>query len=186
MYGLVNKSLEGMITVSAGAEAWEAVKRRAGIEHDMFLSNQSYPDDITYKLVGAAVDELGISAPELLESFGRHWVKHTAPEGYAALLDAAGDSLPDFLCNLPQFHDRISLLMPKLKPPSFECTDVTETSLMLHYWSVREGLTHFVIGLVQGLGERFRTPATVEHVSRKGKELDHDVFRVSWTPAHAR
>jgi hypothetical protein len=55
------------------------------------------------------------------------------------------------LANLPGFHSRVQMLFPKLQPPGFECMDVMENSLKLHYRTRRAGLVHFVIGLMQEL-----------------------------------
>jgi hypothetical protein len=67
------------------------------------------------------------------------------------------------LVNLPNFHKRIVLMFPHLRPPEFECTDVKAVSLRLHYHSHRRGLAPFVTGLLEGLGEMFRPPVTVKH-----------------------
>ena len=57
---------------------------------DVFVSNEGYPDGMTYDLVGAASSVLALPAPEVLEAFGRHWVIHTAQEGYGDLMAAGG------------------------------------------------------------------------------------------------
>jgi hypothetical protein len=54
--------------------------------------------------------------------------------------------------------------------------------LKLHYFSHRQGLAPFVVGLMQGLGKMFHTPATVRRVEAKETGADHDVFEVLWTP----
>ena len=58
-----------------------------------------------------------------------------------------------------------------------------ENSLTLHYFSDRPGLQDFVVGLVQGLGKRFGTPATCTYVRGKSEGEDHDIFKVEWTAA---
>ncbi|EFK96017.1 Soluble guanylate cyclase gcy-31, partial [sediment metagenome] len=73
-----------------------------------------------------------------------------------------------FLLNLNLMHTRVKLMFPKLVPPRIECHEVTATSLRLHYFSHRSGLAPFVVGLVEGLGEMFATPARVEQVGVKG------------------
>lgn len=98
-------------------------------------------------------------------------------------MKAAGKSLPEFLKNLPNFHSRVSMIFPKLQLPRFECSDFTGQSLKLHYFSCRPGLAPFMVGLMHGLGKRFKTPVTVRRTEAKDKGADHDVFEVSWTPA---
>jgi hypothetical protein len=107
---------------------------------------------------------------------------HTAQKGYGGLMQAAGRTLPEFLRNLPDFHSRVAMIFPKLQPPRFECTDITDRSLVMHYYSHREGLAEFVVGLMHGLGKMFNTPTTVRQTAAKAEGADHDVFEVSWTP----
>ena len=44
-----------------GEEAWETIKRKAGVTIDAFVGMVSYPDDVTYELV--AVTGPGLSVP---------------------------------------------------------------------------------------------------------------------------
>ena len=60
MYGLVNKAVEEMVCMHHGEPAWERIKAQAGIDVDVFMSNEGYPDDVTYRLVGAASAVLGV------------------------------------------------------------------------------------------------------------------------------
>jgi len=184
MYGMVNKAVEDMVCTQFGEAVWDEIKSRAGVDIDVFMSNEAYPDEMTFQLVGAASEVLKLPTERILEAFGEHWVLHTANEGYGGLMQAGGRSLPEFLSNLPGFHSRVKMLFPDLRPPSFECTDVTENTLTLHYRTHRAGLVHFVIGLMQGLGKLFNTPVTVRLAESKEQGADHDIFEVKWsTPA---
>lgn len=183
MYGLVNKAVEDMVVTHYGEPMWEQIKAKAGVDVDVFMSNESYSDDITYRLVAAASETLGAPAEQILVGFGEHWVLHTAQEGYGGLMKAAGKSLPEFLKNLPNFHSRVSMIFPNLQPPRFECRDFADHSLKLHYFSHRPGLAPFVVGLMRGLGLMFKTPVTVSLVEAKAQGADHDVFTVAWDSA---
>jgi hypothetical protein len=180
MYGMVNQAIEDMVCEVHGEEAWELIKSKAGVDVDVFISNEGYPDDYTYKLVAAASEVSGTPAKDILEAFGEHWVLRTAMEGYGHLMQAGGSSLPEFLQNLPNFHTRVVMIYPKLQPPRFEVTDVTEHKLLLHYYTHREGLAHFVVGLMHGLGKMFKTPTTVTQIEVRADGADHDIFAVEW------
>lgn len=182
---MVNKAVEEMVCRNHGEEVWEKIKEKAGVEVDVFMSNEGYPDEVTYRLVGAASEVLGVPAEQILIGFGEHWVLYTAQEGYGGLMQAGGNNLPDFLRNLPNFHTRVAMVFPELQPPRFHCTDITDGSLKLHYFSHREGLAPFVVGLMQGLGKMFKTPVTIELLEAKASGADHDVFGVSWEPVSA-
>lgn len=180
MYGLVNKAIEDLITSSFGEETWDAVKQKAGVDVDVFISNESYSDDITYNLVAAASEVLGMSERDILITFGEHWVLKTAGQSYGAMMRTGGQTLQEFLINLPNFHTRVQMIYPNLQPPRFECSDVAANSLHLHYYTHRPGLTDFVVGLVQGLGKLYHTPVQVEVVEARANGADHDQFKITW------
>ena len=55
MYGMVNKAVRGFVLKNFNAETWAQIHTTAGVSED-FVSMQSYDDDVTYNLVGAAVE----------------------------------------------------------------------------------------------------------------------------------
>ena len=73
------------------------------------------------------------------------------------------------------------MIYPNLEPPRFECHDIKDTSMSLHYFTHRPGLTDFVVGIVQGLGKLYKTPATAKSVELKTNGADHDIFEINWT-----
>lgn len=180
MYGMVNKAIEDMVISGHGEETWERIKEKAGVDVDVFISSEGYSDDLTYALVGAASEVLGRPADEILSAFGVHWIMKTAQGGYGDLMAAGGRTLREFLINLPQFHSRVSMIFPHLKPPHFDCTEVAERSLRLHYRSHRDGLAPFVTGLLHGLSQQFGTPVLIEHAAVRAEGADHDEFVVRW------
>lgn len=180
MYGMVNKAVEDLVCTKFGAEAWEKIKAKAGVDVDVFVSNKGYPDAMTYQLVGAASEVLGLPADKVLNAFGEWWILQTAREGYGELMEAGGRTLPEFLVNLPNFHTRVTMIFPKLCPPRFAVTDLTERSLVLHYYTHRPGLCQFVVGLLMGLGKMFGTEAQVAVRAAREQGADHDEFLVAW------
>jgi|SRR5215831_15761191 len=183
MYGLVNNALQGMVCSRFGENRWEAIKRNAHVNVDVFVSMEAYPDEVTYKLVDAASRVLDLSNEEILNAFGEYWVSYTAKEGYGEILNLAGRTLPDFLRNLDNLHTRVGLMFPRLKPPSFWCTDVCSDSLRLHYrpgLSSRTGLAPLVIGLLKGLAVRFNLQLEVDHTAKHHEGADHDEFVISF------
>lgn len=183
MYGMVNNAVRELVVSRFGDRAWEQIRAEAGLEIESFLANDGYDDRVTYDLVAAATRILGIPAESILEAFGEWWVLETAEKSYAEMMAVAGTSLGEFLDNLPNFHARVSLLFPSLQPPEFAISNREETGCVLHYHSHREGLQHFVIGLVRGLGKRFGTEVDIRLGEGRHSGLDHDEFLIRWTPA---
>lgn len=183
MYGLVNKAVWDLVVTQFGEEKWQEIRQKAGIEVESFVCMNSYPDEVTYNLVGAAGEVLGLSPDKILEAFGEYWITYTAREGYGEMLNLAGGSFVEFVQNLDNLHARVGLSFPKLKPPSFRCTDITEKSLRLHYHSERAGLAPMVIGLLKGLGKMFDTEVSVLFDKARTNGYQHDEFLVHFEKA---
>jgi hypothetical protein len=180
MYGLVNKAIEQMVCTQFGADTWEAIKQQANVDSIVFLSMDPYPDDVTYRLVGAASTVLGLPAEQVLRAFGRYWTLYTASEGYGPLLHMTGASLREFLLNLDNMHARVGLSFSDLRPPSFRCTDSTDQSLHLHYHSDRHGLAPMVVGLLEGLAVMFKTAIDIDVVASRDTGDDHEIFKITF------
>lgn len=164
MYGLVNRAIEGLVRQQFGDDAWAKICVRAEIERPSFVAMETYDDAITYGLVAAASEELGLEPSEVLEAFGEFWTSYTIEEGYGDLLSMMGNTLDEFLDNLDTMHARIGGTMPELVPPSFEREPQEDGSSILHYRSPREGLAPMVIGLVKGLAKRYGVKIDVQHL----------------------
>ena len=180
MYGIVNKAIVDLVTTNFGQEKWEEILLKSGIEVDFFISNEPYDDSITYQLAITAAEVLNMSVGEVLIAFGEWWVVKTTQEKYPGLMESGGDNLKEFLLNLPEFHNRVMLIYPKLTPPEFKVSDITENGLNLHYFSKREGLQEFVRGLLQGLGKMFRTDVNIELLQNRNEGSTHEIFRITW------
>ncbi|MGO4818593.1 heme NO-binding domain-containing protein [Flavobacterium sp. W22_SRS_FP1] len=180
MYGIVNKAIEELVIANFGEVKWEAIKLRSGIDVDYFISTEPYDDDITFKLAQAISQEMGMTLSAVFVAFGEWWVLKTTKEKYGGLMESGGNNLKDFLMNLPAFHNRVMLIYPKLTPPEFRVSDITENSINLHYFSKREGLQDFVRGLIQGLGIMYTTAVTISLIQTREKGSTHEVFNISW------
>lgn len=177
MYGLVNKAVEDLVCTRFGEDVWDKIQARAGIDVVGFVSMDPYPDDLTYRLVGAASEVLGIPPAAVLEAFGEFWILYTAREGYGELLSMYGSSLGEFLGHLDALHARVGLNFSELRPPTFRCEQAPDGAILLSYFSHREGLAPMMIGLLRGLARNFNTTVEIQHVTTRA-EAGHDVFRI--------
>ena len=179
MYGLVNQAIEELIILRNGQSAWDRVKTKAQVPVENFVRLESYPDELTYRIVEATCEVCEVSVDQLLEEVGMHWVNFTGANGYGELLDAAGSSLLEILENLDDMHSRISLAYPALQPPSFHCEQPTDDTIVLHYYSQREALAPMVVGLLKGLGARVGANVAVERLQKREEGADHDTFKIT-------
>lgn len=183
MYGLVNQALEDFVTREFGSAAWDRIREGAGINQDMFIAMDDYPDETTHKLVRAATEVLGLDAARVLEAFGEHWVLYTAQSGYGEMLAMFGSDLRSFLNSLDNLHSHVAMSFPALRPPSFAVEQMEgDTGLLLHYRSERAGLAPMVIGLLKGLGRRFSQEISIRQTAFRGAD-DHDIFSIEYVGA---
>jgi len=180
MYGIINKSIEELVTEKFGENKWNEVKKVSEIDIDFFISNEPYDDAITYDLAIGISKVMNISLDAVLFTFGEWWILDTTKKKYGGLLKSGGASLKEFLVNLPQFHNHIMLMYPKLTPPEFKVSDINENNIVIHYLSKRPGLQEFVRGLFSGLGKLYKTNVTIELLQSRNEGSDHESFKISW------
>jgi guanylate cyclase soluble subunit beta len=169
-----------MIRDKFGDEHWEEVFRVSGVPADSFLSMRSYDDAITYDLVGAASEVLGKPVEACLEMYGEYWVLETATKSYGSLMEAAGGSLLEFLSNINALHDRITGTFMNYVPPEFQVEPLGESRHRIHYISKRQGLTPFVVGLLNGLAKHFDSELEIHaQETIPASSGEYTVFEVS-------
>ena len=182
MYGLVNQVVQAYVVSRHGEATWTRVAADVHLEDDMFLTLESYPDALTYELVGALAARTGEAAEVVLNGIGKFFVGHVATRGYDELMRAAGGSFVLFVRSLDLLHAQVSVAFPQVKVPSFRVTDETPTSLRVHYYSTREGLAPMVVGLLHGVAARFEQELQIRHDVLRGIDADHDEFFVDFGP----
>lgn len=178
MYGMVNKLLIEALDNEYGREIWSEIEKRSGVDAGFYIGMEQYPDEITYNIVGAASEIVGISAEQLLEMFGKKWIEMTAKGEYGHYY-AMADNLFDFLENLDSMHQSLGAGLPELRPPSFTLSKLDNGSAQLQYMSDRPGLTSFVVGLIKGLADHYGQEITVAITAEKQSGADQDQFRIS-------
>ena len=180
MYGIVNKAIQELITENFGADKWAEVKNHSGVDIDFFINSEPYDDDVTFSIAQSASIVLGMPLSTVFFAFGEWWVLRTGKEKYGGLMEAGGNNLREFLVNLPLFHNRIMLIYPKLTPPEFKVSHVSDNSVNVHYYSQRQGLRDFVHGLLSGLAKMYNQPVEIELIESRELGSDHEVFKVKW------
>ena len=108
MYGMINEAIRTLVTREAGEEVWEQVLETSGVSDDVFESMEGYDDSVTFSLVGATSEILGVPASDVLEMFGVYWATDVAPKGYGDYFNAFGHDFETFVEGLDEMHVRIA------------------------------------------------------------------------------
>jgi len=186
MYGMVNRAIEDLVVDSAGEEVWQKIKQDAEVEFTEFFDSSQYSDEITYRLVEAASGILKKSTESILHDFGRHWILYTGREGWDSVFALGGDNMIDYIKGLDSMHSRVQSALPEACMPQFGVEERSE-HFRLTYRSSREGLAPMVLGMLDGLAERFDEPWLIQHMksdSAAGCEFFELRLADSWTQRH--
>tara|TARA_B110001454_G_scaffold219199_1_gene251757 strand:+ start:63231 stop:63767 length:537 start_codon:yes stop_codon:yes gene_type:complete len=162
MYGLVNQGIKDLVLSLSNQETWTQICLDANAP-DEYISMQYYEDETTYRLVAAVSKKLNLQPEKILGEFGKYWILYTAKEGYGPIMDLFGEDFKSCLKNLNHLHSRMGMTMPKLSPPSFIFTELSDTKFQLEYKSKRSGLSPMVQGLLEGLAIKYNTKVEINY-----------------------
>lgn len=179
MYGMINEALRELVIQQADEDTWFSVCRAGGVDPEGFESLTPYPDEVTYRLVGLAAESLGLTTEETLRRFGHRWITFTAEHGYAEIMKMFGRDFRSCVANLNRMHGHMGALMPELKPPRFSVLETSPNGVVLDYYSARQGLAPMVVGLLEGLAEKFGERISIETTPRQASAT-HDRFLISF------
>jgi len=176
LYGMINEAVRKLVAENHGEATWNSICAEADIGESDFSSLQTYPDEMTYKLVGAASKVLRVPAEQVLEIFGEYWTDYAQQTSFSRLLRFGGRSMEEFVRSLDQMHAKIKLSLPDLQPPSFRVTDMSPSGFRLHYFSKRAGLAPLVKGMLKGVARIYGVTIDMRLDRSRAEGHDHDEF----------
>ncbi len=179
MYGMIHRGIRFMVEQELGENIWDEICSKHAIGPEHLISAHTYDDDVTIGILQGAADRFGLQLPELLQTFGRYWIKFAERGSYGAMMDFTGKDLATFVANLDRMHQAVVVAMPAARVPSFRLAERSESELVIEYRSERAGLELFVVGLLEGLLIRFGQCGSVACLSGTATP---GTFRVTLDP----
>ncbi|MEY4256242.1 MAG: hypothetical protein RLZZ141_1469 [Pseudomonadota bacterium] len=161
MFGMIHRSARDMVLAQFGETAWAEILNRAKLDDSAFVSGESYPDEITLRLIVTAAEVANLSVDDTLFAFGEHWVAAAWNGPYATVMTVLGRTLSESLANLDRMHASIQIAMPDADLPQFSVIREDQQMIEVEYFSNREGLENFVCGLFSGLMKKFSVTGEV-------------------------
>lgn len=155
MYGMIHRGIRFMVEQELGANVWDEICSKHAIGPEHLISAHTYDDGVTIGILEGAADRFGLELSDLLQTFGRHWIKFAERGSYGAMMDFTGKDIATFVANLDRMHHAVVVAMPNARVPSFRLAEQSDTELIIEYRSERTGLEPFVVGLLEGLLIRF-------------------------------
>jgi len=164
MKGLIFNLLEDYVNGRADGDAWERIIDRCSLETDApleIVSPGTYASRDFMEMVSQSAAYLDMDSEELLKKLGCFSVPVLARR-YPTFFSHFKHP-KNFLKTIGMIHQtEIKKLYKDAKTPHFSYNEVDERHIILRYASGRH-LEHMVEGLLQGLGDYYHIPLTIEN-----------------------
>ncbi|XP_064606184.1 guanylate cyclase soluble subunit beta-2-like [Liolophura sinensis] len=186
-YGQIHVAVRELVLEKFGEDNWKRILQKADLDdNEHFMVFHRYTDSVTFKLIGAVSEILGVPVTGVLEVFGEYFFQYCLKHGYDKMLKSLGEDLTSFVQNLDSLHSMLAMSYKNIEAPSFRCETNEDGTLILHYYTVRPGLYPIVIGLVRAVGrDLFNTNAILEVINISSQQLtekdvqEHVSFKVT-------
>ena len=175
MYGMIHRAMRQMVHEELGEEAWLALEQKLAIGPTELLTGMVYDDALTLQIVAEAAARLNLSVEQCLFAFGQYWVRFAGQGSLSSIMKFTGQNLASFIAILDPLHLAVGAAMPGARLPSFATLENAPGHLVVEYRSDRAGLESFVLGLLQGLMDRFQARGDIEVLHRGEKSILFDI-----------
>jgi guanylate cyclase soluble subunit beta len=169
MYGMIHRAMRHMVLEKLGEDAWLALEQKLDIGPMDLLTGKLYEDALTLEIISEAAARLNLPVDQCLIEFGQYWVRYADQGSLASVMKFTGQNLASFIANLDRLHLAVGAAMPGARLPAFATLQSEPGHLLVEYRSERAGFEPFVMGLLQGLMNRFHTRGQVQ-VARRGEQ----------------
>ncbi|KAG7211720.1 hypothetical protein KM043_010966 [Ampulex compressa] len=146
MYGMLLESVQHFVQLEYGEDVWLQLLERADCKHMVFNTRQIYSDELMTHLAAALALLNGDSVNDVMQFFGKCFVRFFSNLGYDCTVKATGRYFCDFLQSVDNIHMQMRFTYPKMKSPSMYTTHVDQQGVVLVYRSTRQGFTHYLMG----------------------------------------
>ncbi|KAL0134164.1 hypothetical protein PUN28_001180 [Cardiocondyla obscurior] len=146
MYGMLLESVQYFVQLEFGEEVWFRILEKVDCKRIVFNTRQIYPDELMINLAAALAEYTGDSMDNIMQFFGKCFVRFFSNLGYDCTVKATGRYFCDFLQSVDNIHMQMRFTYPKMKSPSMYTTHVDPQGVVLVYRSTRKGFTHYFMG----------------------------------------
>lgn len=166
MHGLMNRAIQCFVRDTYGAEAWLDVARAARLGFTSFEAMLTYDDALTFRVLDALTEKIGLPQDALLEDMGTYLVSHPNTESLRRLMRFGGVTFIDFLHSLDDMHDRARLAVPDIDLPRLELRLHTADSFTLLVCSPIRGFGPVMVGILRAMADDYGVLGMVDYRGR--------------------
>jgi hypothetical protein len=137
-----------------------------------------FDDQMGILIVNTLSTIINIEPHILLNQMGVFFIQKTIQEKYGNIIFAGGLSLEEFINNLPKFHSKMLSLLQNTDPPDLVVERIEANKILLHYYSNRTGMIEFLIGILEGVAQIYKTPIALKKQDNKDLHKHHDIIEI--------
>lgn len=160
MHGLINKSIQTFLHANYGAALWRHVAQEAGLELDGFETMMRYDDEVTERVLRAAMSALDKPRVVLLEDIGAFLA---TVEPLRRLLRFGGADYWEFLASLDELPGRTRMALPDLEMPQLSVTAANGGRFSFEVAGPVAGVSAVMAGLLRAMADDYGALALIEH-----------------------
>lgn len=145
--------MKDYVVKERGQEAWDDICREAGLDHQIYLTVDTYDDGELLRLASAAANLTGEPIPDLLESYGRFTASRLL-ETYQNVIEEEWGAL-ELLANAEEHvHATLRTYNSNIDPPELVCRRDDDSQITVFYHSDRR-LCFVARGLIHGIADHY-------------------------------
>lgn len=163
MHGTIFAELQKYVTTKLGDEAWQNLKREAGVTREHYDPLETYPDEEVGALVGTASRITGIPAPALLDDFGE-FIAPDLLDMYWALIQPEWRTLDVLEQTEKTIHEVVRLNHKGATPPYLHATRTAPDEVIIVYDSPRR-LCFVAKGIARGIAKHYGETIAIDETA---------------------
>lgn len=169
MHGLINKAVQTFLRDNYGAALWRHVVQEAGLDPNGFEAMMHYDDDVTERVLQAAMGALDKPRVVLLEDIGAYLAR---VEPLRRLLRFGGADYWEFLASLDELPGRTRMALPDLEVPRLSVNAANGGRFTFEVEGPLPGISAVMAGLLRAMADDYGALALIEpSETADGREL---------------
>lgn len=161
MHGLFLLEFKQYVMDSMGTDTWNTIAQETGLQDQLFLPDQVYPDEHFQVLLLSTSERRGPGAlHETQEAFGRH-IAPRLLRMYRTQINPSWDALDVIENAETAIHRAVRLREPNADPPRLRSIRTSPGEVVIHYDSPRR-LCGVAIGIADGVSTHYHEELEIE------------------------